>query len=72
MLGTESTETLLTNDQAATFLNLRPQTLTNWRSTRRYPLPYIRFGRCIRYRLSDLKLFVERHLTAIEPDDTDM
>jgi hypothetical protein len=45
---------LLTSVEAATFLNLKPQTLAVWRTTNRYTLPYIRVGNAIRYRQSDL------------------
>ncbi len=40
---------LLTESEAAERLGLKPQTLTVWRSTRRYELPYIKCGRSVRY-----------------------
>lgn len=48
---------LLTERQAAEFLNIKPGTLACWRVTKRYPLPYIKIGRSVRYRLSDLEEF---------------
>ena len=51
--------TLGTKD-AAQFLGLKEQTLAIWRSAKRYDLPYIRVGRSIRYRISDLERFLER------------
>jgi hypothetical protein len=45
---------------AADYLGFAEQTLAVWRSTNRYPLPFIRVGRSIRYRLSDLEKFLER------------
>lgn len=45
---------LLTNDQAAALVGLKPQTLQNWRMTGKYNLPYIRVGRLIRYRRADV------------------
>lgn len=50
---------LLTTSEAANVLGLPPQTLVNWRCTGRYPLPYIRVGRLIRYRTADLNEWIE-------------
>ena len=44
---------------AATFIGVTKETLAIWRSTRRYPLPYIKVGRLVRYRESDLIAFLE-------------
>ena len=51
---------LLTEDQTAAYLSIRSQTLATWRATRRYALPYIRVGRAIRYRLTDVEQFLTR------------
>lgn len=45
--------------EAAKFLDVSPGTLQVWRSTRRYPLPFVKIGRKVRYRLSDLQAFVQ-------------
>jgi excisionase family DNA binding protein len=50
---------LLTEAEAAEFLGLEPKTLAIWRSTKRYPLPYIKVGRLVRYQRSDLLAFLE-------------
>ena len=50
---------LLTEAEAAKFLGLEPKTLAIWRSTKRYPLPYIKVGRLVRYQRSDLLAFLE-------------
>jgi hypothetical protein len=50
---------LLDENQAAELLAIKPQTLTIWRSRGRYGLPFIRIGRCIRYRRIDLARWVE-------------
>jgi predicted DNA-binding transcriptional regulator AlpA len=44
---------------AAQFLQVSPGTLQVWRSTKRYPLPFVKIGRNVRYRLSDLQAFVQ-------------
>lgn len=45
---------LLTNDEAAAYLGVAPQTLTIWRCVKRYAIPYIKVGSRIRYRREDL------------------
>ncbi|GEM_PF-1053633 len=50
---------LLTTQEAAQYLQIEESTLTNWRCTKRYGVPFIRVGRLIRYRLSDLEAFLE-------------
>ena len=44
--------------EAAQILDLKPGTLQVWRSTKRYPLPYVKVGRLVRYRQSDLEAFL--------------
>ena len=53
------TEQLLTPDQAAALLGLSAETLNVWRCTKRYKLPYVKTGRLVRYRLSDITQFIE-------------
>lgn len=45
---------LLTEAQAAEKIDVSPGTLSVWRSTGRYRLPFIKVGRKVRYRASDL------------------
>ncbi|MBV2134065.1 helix-turn-helix domain-containing protein [Pseudomonas sp. MAP12] len=45
---------------AADALGLKPTTLAVWRSTGRYNLPYLKVGRLVKYRLSDLAEFLAR------------
>jgi excisionase family DNA binding protein len=49
---------LISSDQAAEYLGITRKTLEVWRSTRRYPIPYIKVGRLVRYRKSDLEAFL--------------
>jgi hypothetical protein len=56
------TDRNLTEIEAAGFLGIKPQTLSVWRSTKRYALPYLKIGRCVRYRLADLIAFQESRL----------
>jgi len=52
---------LFSPGDAATYLGVAENTLSVWRSTGRYNLPYIKVGRLVRYRLSDLQAFLVRH-----------
>lgn len=49
--------TLLTPQDVATRLGVSTTTLSTWRCTKRYPLPYVKVGRLVRYRLADLDAF---------------
>lgn len=51
---------LLTREEAAAYLNIRPQTLAVWATSGRYDLPFVRVGRSVRYRLIDLDSFIQR------------
>ncbi len=54
-----SNSDLLTQAEAASFLGLEAKTLAIWRSTKRYPLAYIKVGRLVRYYRADLLEFLE-------------
>jgi excisionase family DNA binding protein len=45
---------LLDQKQAAERLTVSPGTLAVWRCTGRYNLPFVKVGRVVRYRSSDL------------------
>jgi len=49
---------LLKKAEVAELLGIAPATLSTWRSRQRYPLPYVRCGRAIRYRAQDVEKFV--------------
>lgn len=55
---------LLTNDQAAIYLGVAPNSLAVWRTTKRYALPYVKVGRLVKYRLADLNAFLESRTVA--------
>tara|TARA_R110002072_G_scaffold144616_1_gene290657 strand:+ start:558 stop:881 length:324 start_codon:yes stop_codon:yes gene_type:complete len=49
---------VLVNDQvAAAELDIAPVTLSIWRSTGRYHLPYVKVGRLVKYQMGDLRAF---------------
>ena len=60
-METLTKKTLLTGKEAAAYLGLSVFTLDRWRSdkTSRLPkLPYLKFGKAVRYRVEDLDAFM--------------
>lgn len=51
---------LLTQEEAAVLVGVKPSTLQIWRVTGRYGLPYVKSGRLVRYRESDVLAFLDR------------
>jgi hypothetical protein len=51
---------LLTPAEAALLLRVSPGTLAVWRSTKRYPLNYLKLGHAVRYREADVLAFLEK------------
>ena len=47
-------------EEAANILGVSSGTLSVWRCTKRYGLPYIKVGARVMYRLVDLQEFIER------------
>ena len=55
---------LLDEHAAAVMLDLSPGTLSVWRSTGRYNLPFLKIGRNVRYRRADLQTWLEARVRA--------
>lgn len=53
-------ESLITNDEAARLLGLKPQTLMMWRHESRGPA-YVKVGRYVYYRRTDLSSWLTSH-----------
>ena len=52
---------LYSTEEAAAFLHLKPGTLEIWRTDKRNPgLSFVKIGGNVRYRLSDLRKFLEQ------------
>lgn len=60
--GVGTASALLTEDEAAALLKVQPATLATWRVRGRPNLPFVRVGRCVRYRQQDISAFIEGHL----------
>lgn len=54
-------EGLLTTREAAKLLGVTENAMRHWRRSKRLPLAYIRIGRSVRYRRSDIAEFIEVH-----------
>lgn len=63
------TDRLLDRPEAADYLGVKTTTLENWAATRRYPLPFVKVGRRVKYRVSDLEAFIESR--TVRPVDID-
>lgn len=50
---------LLDEAQTADCVGVKAATLSVWRSTGRYALPYVKSGRLVRYRAGDIRAFLE-------------
>ena len=50
---------LLDDHQASKYLGLKKGTLSVWRSTGRYQIPFVKIGSKVRYRQSDLDCWLE-------------
>jgi hypothetical protein len=61
-------ESLLTPKETSIKLSVAEQTLAVWRCTKRVDLPYIKLGKCIRYRKSDIERFLADNTVHIAPD----
>jgi excisionase family DNA binding protein len=66
MNDTDSLSPILGNDVAAAYIGCTPSTLRSWVAERR--VPFIRVGRLVRLRRSDLDDFLESNLVRPEPD----
>jgi len=53
---------LMTPEQAAEYLSIKPATLAVWRSTNRKQLAYVSVGGRVRYRQQDLDDFISSNL----------
>lgn len=53
---------LLTPNEVSKMLGVGVETLNAWRALRRYDLPYVKVGRLVRYRQSDVMQFIESNV----------
>lgn len=48
--------------EASALLKIPATTLQKWRSTGEHNIPFAKIGRNVRYRVKDLKAYVDRHV----------
>lgn len=51
----------LSRKDAAEYLGIIERTLAVWACVKRYNLPYVKTGRLVKYRRSDLENFINQH-----------
>ena len=56
---------LLTPIEAAKYLHVTEGTLAVWRCTGRYEIPFVKSGRKVLYRLSDLENFINSRIQTV-------
>jgi len=57
------------NSEAAAYLGIAPETLEIWRCTGRHKIPYVKVGRRVRYRRSDLDNWMQSRTMHASGDD---
>jgi excisionase family DNA binding protein len=64
----ENDDELMTRTEAAKYLALQPQTLAAWACKGRNVIPFIKHGKYVRYRRSDLEAFLADHTVGKDPE----
>ena len=64
--STDAVPTQIDEKRTAEVLGVKVSTLTNWRTTGRYNLPFIKVGRLVRYRVADLAAWIAKRRTGAE------
>ncbi|MHA1540782.1 MAG: helix-turn-helix domain-containing protein [Alphaproteobacteria bacterium] len=55
----ENKNKLFTTKETSQYIGITQGTLAVWRTTKRYKIPYIKIGRLVKYRKSDLDTWIE-------------
>ena len=58
----------MNQNSAARYLGVEPRTMANWRSSKKYNIPYVKVGSLVKYRQSDLDDFLESRTMGKEGD----
>ncbi len=61
MLDIDDKMSLLKQDEAAKYLGTTVGTMNSWRCTGKVKIPYIKWGRAIRYRKDDLDAWIAQN-----------
>lgn len=68
-MSARQTAALLTPQDVADRLGVSTTTLATWRCTKRYPLTYVKIGRLVRYRVTDVDAFEVARLREVAAND---
>lgn len=60
-LLTLNDDCIVTPEQTSKLLSIPVTTLQKWRSTGENNIPYVKIGRSVRYKTTDLKAYIDRH-----------
>jgi hypothetical protein len=71
LIPLKNTEKLLSNKEASAYIGVLPGTLEAWRYAKRYPIPFIKVGGLVKYRHSDLDVFLDQR-TVGKSDNVDI
>lgn len=52
----------LNSEEAAHYLGVTKETLANWRSSKRFRIPYYKAGRLVYYRKTDIDAWIESRM----------
>ena len=66
IIKNQSADPLFTPPQASSYLEVTESTLSVWRCTGRYNIPFVKVGRLVRYKKSALDAFLDRRTTGGE------
>jgi len=55
----DQSDPIFTPPQTANYIGVTENTLSVWRCTKRYSIPYIKVGRLVKYRKSNLDTWLE-------------
>lgn len=64
-LHVQNLKELLDEKTAAEYLDTQPGTLAVWRSTGRYAIPFVKIGRNVRYRRTDLDAWLAQRVRTV-------
>lgn len=71
IINDQSVDPILPSHQAAEYLGVTVRTLSVWRCVGRYNIPFIKVGRLVKYRKSDLDTFLDRRTHSYDENKGD-
>ena len=69
ILKHQSTDPLFTPPEAAAYIGVTENTLSVWRCVGRYEIPFVKIGRLVRYKRSDIEAWIESRTRSTSTTD---